>query len=893
MTRPADNTATRERVPAKQQLVARSALFDVLSAAAPGQVVLLCAPPGSGKTILLRSWAESEVAADRVAWVSVERGEEDAQHFWLSLVDAFAGAVHAQGLVERVSATPAFRGEDVINRLLDDLGRLEEPVLLVVDDLHELNAPAALRLLENFLSRVPPQVQVVLATREDPGLGLHRLRLTGDLVEIRGNDLRFSLEETRGLLEAGGIALPDAAVARLHERTEGWAAGLRLAAISLESHPDRERFVTEFSGSERTVAAYLLAEVLEGQPTEVRDLLLRTSILDRVSGPLADFMTGGSSSARILQQLEDANAFVSSVDAGRSWFRYHQLFADLLRLELRRFAPATVGPLHRAAAEWHEAHGDMVEAIRHAQAAGDWRNASRLLAGNYLSLVFDGRLATLRGLLAASPQAAADTDPELALAFAKARLSDGLLNESAHFLAAAQRCANTVPAERRSRFDLQLAEARLALARRRGDLPSVLERMRSVEAALAAQPASELSLDNDLLAAAVMNLGIAELWASRTGDARRHLQQALDLARRIGRPYLELGCLGHLAVAAPLLGQPASVALDLCEQAVAVARDHGWTADAVNAACLGTGAVILLWLGRFDEAERWLEQARRAVQPNGEPGTELMIHHATGLLAMARGDSDDAFAAFEVAKYMQTLLVEEHVFSGERRSRVLQMQAWRGELDAARASLAEMAGEQHDVAGARIAEATLHLAEGDPQSAVDVLGPVIECRERATKATWAAIDASLLAALAHERLGDRRGAEASIERALDLAEPEGVILPFVLFPVGELLARHPRHQTAHATLLTELLEVLAGGSVLPAGAVEPLREALSEAELRVVRYLPSNLKAPEIASELFVSNNTVRTHLRHIYAKLDAHNRSEAVARARELGLLAPGRAVR
>jgi len=204
-----------------------------------------------------------------------------------------------------------------------------------------------------------------------------------------------------------------------------------------------------------------------------------------------------------------------------------------------------------------------------------------------------------------------------------------------------------------------------------------------------------------------------------------------------------------------------------------------------------------------------------------------------------------------------------------------------------------MAGEERDRAGLRIARATLHLAEDAPERAVDVLVPVVERRERSIKESWAAIDASLLDAIARDRLGDRGGAEASIERALELAEPEGVILSFALFPVRELLERHPRHRTAHATLLTEILDVLAGASPRPSAPVEPLREALSEAELRVVRYLPSNLKAPEIASELYVSSNTVRTHLRHIYAKLDAHNRTEAVARARELGLLAPGRAGR
>ena len=387
-----------------------------------------------------------------------------------------------------------------------------------------------------------------------------------------------------------------------------------------------------------------------------------------------------------------------------------------------------------------------------------------------------------------------------------------------------------------------------------------------------------------------MNLGIAELWAARIEDARRHLDEALELARHIGRPYLELGCLGHLAVAAPLADRPAALALELSEQALALAQDHGWTEDPINAAGLGCAAIVLVWLGRFEEAESRLAQARCAVRPEGEPGTELMLHHAIGLLSMAQGRVDEALAAFAAATRMQTLLASEHLFSAERRSRILQMRAWRGELAAARGMLDEMDGEERDVAGVRIARATLHLAEGAPQRAIEVLEPVVERRERAVKATWAAIDGSLLEALARDRLGEREGAEASIERALELAEPEGVLLPFVLFPVRELVERHPRHRTMHATLLAQVRELLAGHSPRPPGAVAPLREELSEAELRVARFLPTNLKASEIAAELFVSPNTVRTHLRHIYAKLDAHNRTEAVDRARELGLLGPAR---
>jgi LuxR family transcriptional regulator, maltose regulon positive regulatory protein len=880
-------TATANRLPAKRGLVPRSALYGVLSATGPGGVLLVCAPAGSGKTVLLRSWVDSEALGDHIAWVSVERGEADAQHFWLALIDALADAAGEERLLERVGATPAFRGDGVIERLRSDLRSLKEPLVLVVDDLHELRSADALRLLEGLLCDLPLQVRVALVTRQDPVIGLHRLRLTGQLTEIRGPDLRFSLEETSELLKADGITLPDEAVALLHERTEGWVAGLRLAALSLAKHPDPERFVTEFSGSERTVAGYLMAEVLDRQPAEVREVLLRTSVLERVSGPLADFLTASSGSERLLQQLEDANAFIVSLDAGRCWFRYHHLFAELLQLELRRMSPAMVASLHRAAADWHEEHGSTVEAIRHALAAGDWHHAARLVADDYISLVFAGRVATLRALLAAFPDSAPEVDPELALAFAKVRLYDGVLEETAAYIAVAERLADTVPDERRRRFELQRSEVTLALARRRGNLSAALETMRAMEELLAAQPAGP-ARDNGLRAAALMNLGIAELWSSRLADARRHLQQALELARRIGRPYLEIGCLGHIAMAAPLAGVRASVAYELSEQAVTIARDHGWTEDPVNVAALGTGAMVLVWLGRFGEAERWLEQGRRAVRPDGEPGTELILYHSIGLLAIARRRFDEALAAFDAAERMQTLLAGEHALSGERRSRVVQIHVWMGDTAAAREALARLAGEEHDLAGVRIAEAAVHLAEGAPELAVDALVPVIECRERALKADWAAIDASLLDALARDELGDRRAAQASIERALERAEPEGVLLPFVLFPVRDLLERHRRHRTTHATLLSEILDLLAGSSASPRGAAAPLHEDLSEAELRVARYLPSNLKAPEIAAELFVSTNTVRTHLRHIYAKLDAHSRTEAVSRARELRLLAP-----
>jgi LuxR family maltose regulon positive regulatory protein len=345
----------------------------------------------------------------------------------------------------------------VVERLLADLQALERPVLLVIDDLHELDATDGRGCLELLVERVPAQMRVVLGTRVEPRLGLHRLRLAGALTEIRGPDLRFSVQETRELLEEAGITLSQSALALLHDRTEGWAAGLRLAAISLAGHPDPERFVSEFCGGDRTVSDYLLAEVLDRHSPEARDLLLRTSVLERVSGPLADVLTGGSGSERMLQCLEDHNAFVTALDAGRSWFRYHHLFADLLERELRRTDPAIIRPLHRAAARWYEQHECVVEAIRHAQAAHDWPDASRMLADHFLDLTLDGRAATTRVLLAAFPTDVQAADAELAVAFTGAAIMDGVVEEADVYLRHAEALASGVPDGRRRRFDLRVA----------------------------------------------------------------------------------------------------------------------------------------------------------------------------------------------------------------------------------------------------------------------------------------------------------------------------------------------------------------------------------------------------------------------------------------------------
>jgi LuxR family maltose regulon positive regulatory protein len=416
--------------------------------------------------------------------------------------------------------------------------------------------------------------------------------------------------------------------------------------------------------------------------------------------------------------------------------------------------------------------------------------------------------------------------------------------------------------------------------------------MGSMEAALAAQPATERDLNNELRAVGFQELGIAELWSSRLDDARRHLEQALALAQRAGRPFLEVSCLGHLGIGGPSTGLSLAAGLELSERAVHIAEEHGWTDDPIVCTGLVTGALAMLWLGHFDEADRWMARTRRAMRPDGEPGTELLFHHAQGLLRLAHGRADEALAAFREAQRMETLLAGEHAFAAATRARLLQAKTRAGDLAGARAAIAEIGEEeQRGTSLMRVASADLELAEGRPEQALDLLAPVIEHAAPAFYKPSASVEAVVLDAAAREELGDRRGAEASLERALELAEPEGIVLPFALAPVSGLLKRYPKHRSAHGHLLSEILDVLAGASASRRGEAAPLLEELSEAELRVVRYLPGNLRAPEIAAELFVSPNTVRTHIRHIYAKLEVHSRRQAVERARELGLIGPSRA--
>ena len=871
--------------PATPWLIERGDLLAALDRAAARKVTIISAPAGSGKTSLLRAWASRQGQRHRLAVLQVQRDQHDAQQFWLALLDAVRHASATPGRAGPPAATPDFNAPAMVDRVLSELADAGGGITVVIDDLHELNAPEALAQLSRLLTNLPPHAHAMLTTRHDLRLGLHQLRLAGELAEIRAADLRFTERETRLLLDASGIALPEAGAALLHQRTEGWAAGLRLAAISLAGHPDPERFVAEFSGSDRTVAEYLMAEMLERQPPGVQDLLLRTSLLDRVNGELADLLTGRPGSERILLELADANAFVMPLDPGRTWFRYHHLFADLLRLELRRTLPGDVPGLHRRAAGWFTWQGQVVEAVRHTQAAGDWPEAARLLADHSFSLTLDGQAQTMQALVRAFPPG--QDQLELALVRAMGDLVQGRLDEAAAYLAVAETHAEAAPPDRQRRLRVAIASLKLSLARRRGHLAGVIEQVRFLASPVTGQSDEDIALGSDLRAVALMNLGTAEAWSLGLPDAERHLREGAVLAREIGRPYLEVGCLAQLAFASKI--HPFAITQRRCREAIALAERYGWGTEPVIAPALMTLASTMVWTGEFDEGERWLRRAARALQTDTGPDIGLLMHIVNGMLHACRGRRHEAFEEFGAAERLGSQLEGSHALASQVTGWMVATQARLGRPGEARVMLAAVDDERAGSGEIGNARAVICLAEGDPAGALGVLQDVLDGTAPVIGYVTV-VEAQLLTALAHRELGDLRAANQAAERALALAEADRLVLPFAMTGSRELLEALPRHETAHGALLADILDVLHGSS--PAAENQPPLsvEELSPGELRVLRYLPTNLSRPEIAGELSVSVNTVSTHVRSIYAKLQVGDRSSAVQRARELRLLAAGR---
>jgi LuxR family maltose regulon positive regulatory protein len=883
--------------------VARRRLFALLDDATQGPMTLLAAPAGYGKTLLLTAWATGEGPPGPVAWVRVGPGDHHPRQFWAHVLAALdgAGVVRPDGLLAGLNPQLEI-GDGFLRTFVGGLSELDGPVVLILDDLHEASGPAVVGQLRFLLRHAPPQLRLVVATRADPPLALHRLRVSGQLSEIREAELAFTLEETQQLLEDHGVVLTAGELETLRRRTEGWAAGLRLAALSLRAHPRPERFVADLAGDDRAIAGYLVEEVLAVQPPELRAFLLRTSVAERLCGDLADALTGGDDGARVLARLEREHVFTSATGPNRTWYRYHPLFAELLRAELRYEHAAELPDLHRRAASWHAGNGQPVPAVRHALAAGDLDQAAALLVASWAPMLVEGQAAVLRELVSRLPGDRVRATPELAVVAALSRLAMGELEEADAWLglalAAEPRFAREAagaggrsgpPAARHPLTEAALHLARLYRARLVGDAADAGPAAR-VLLAPAGDAALEGTADDDQRTLAHALLGAAQLWSGQLEDAAANLELARADAGRRGRDVVALAATAHLALLEAVEGRLGRAG-ELGRLATEQARRVDWSASS-QLACADLALAVCAY-HRDDLVTAVAALDRAATAAAGDRPVLLATAILAAWLAAGAGAeaAEAALARLDAAE-LATRGRPPRLLRAAARAARAKLLAATGDEEAASAALGPGAEPPPPVEA--VVSARLQVARGDPAAAARTLAPLLAGGPAETAPELPlAIEAHLVGALASQELADRAAALRSLRTALDLAAPEGYRRVFVEggMPVRVLLTDHLHWDSTHHQLVASLLERLraVAGADQPGGrhaVPAPLVVPLSEREQVVLRYLSSRLSAGEIADELYVSLNTVKTHIKSIYRKLDTNRRWDAVKRARQLQLL-------
>jgi LuxR family transcriptional regulator, maltose regulon positive regulatory protein len=824
--------------PQTSRQVRRSRLVQRLDEGVLRPLTLVSAPAGSGKSSLLAEWLAVGNPPGPVERVGLEA---DGPLSLRSAVRSAAAAV--------------------------------EPVVVVVDDFHLISSPQLAADLDRLLQRGGPNLRLLLATRSDPPLRLERLRVSGLMSEVRAADLAFTLTETHELLDALELSGED--VELLWRRTEGWIAGLRLAQLSLEGAHDAHAFVTSFAGDDRAVSDYLMSEVVDRQPAETLDFLLRTCVAERLTGDLADALTGGHEGERTLRSLERSDSLVRSIDGHGRWYRYHPLLLEVLRGESRRLLSDEQASLHRRAARWHARDGSALEAVRHAVEGGDWELAAEVTVEHWVALLTRGGGAALLDLAERIPREVVLADAERALALAGLRLEAGDSAGADELLAEAERLAPALPEPQVRRFEVTSTAVALYRARVHGD----------VEAALSA---ARLVLDGDwgrdlaveVRALTLVHLGIAELWAGATETAGRHLQQAVGLALEASNDFVLFLAESYAAAVDGQSGRFAD-ATARAEIAIELAERHGWT-NLPHAAMPHLAlASVQLWRGDLAEAERLGERAAAALAGASEPLLVPAVSLTRAALLALKGEPLTALDVVRgaTAKPVPRLL---HVAAGQ-----LEADLWLalGEPDRSRRVLAVLEGPEAAVGLAR-----LELASGDPEAALSAIA-AFGSDEREPVIPFSRVEATVLAAVALDALRDESGALATLEHALDMAEPRGCAIVIVRqgAPLRSLLRRLMERGTRHRALGEELLAMLERSAGPEPVVVGPLLEPLSDRELTVLRFLPTMMSNAEIAAEMYVSVNTVKTHLKHVYRKLDVTDRRDCVRRGRELRLLSPG----
>lgn len=875
---PASLLLTKLHVPpAPPGIVARPRLMERLNRGLGSKLTLISASAGFGKTTLLSQWAAD--CGRPVAWLSLDERDDDPSSFLMYLVAALQTIVPeaGKGVLGVLQSPQSPAVESILTTLLNGVTAAPEDFVLILDDYHVLDSRADDEALVFLIEHLPPRMHLVIATREDPRLPLSRLRGRGQLTELRAADLRFTPAEAAEFLErVMGLTLSTEDIEALEIRTEGWIAGLQMAAISLRGAPDLAGFVRSFAGSHRFVLDYLLEEVLHRQPTEVQAFLLRTSILDRLCGPLCDaaLQSPAGSGEKTLEAAERANLFIVPLDDERCWYRYHHLFRDLLRSKLERsLPPEEIADLHMRASVWYEGNGQLLEAFRHATAADDVERAGRLIDSDQMNLHLRSVLVVILDWLASLPRSVLDARPRLWVRWASLALMAVQTTGVEERLQAAETALQGIDLDDEIR-DLigQIACARATLALTRYDRETMARQAHRAMEYL--HPENHRSR---FTAAWVATY--AHLWGGDRAAAARSCRDCVEISERSGRVFLRMLAIETVGKVQELENQLHQAA-EHYRHVLELAGDHPLpNAEEVN---LALARISYEW-NDLDGAARHGRQSRElALLYDRAIDRHLVSDVFLARVSLAQGDVGGAAA----------MLAEAHQ-SAHRRGFTLRLP----EIAAAQILVLIRKGDV--AAAARLAgqcelplsQARVLIAQGDPSAALAVLGPV---RRRAESRGWAdeRLKTIVLQAVAEHLFGEGREAVRTLAEALELAEPGGFVRLFVDegAPMAELLsaaATHGIRPDYTGRLLAAIAAEPKGDPQASSPSVpSPPTGPLSLRETEILRLIAEGLSNQEIGKRLFLALDTVKGHNRRIFEKLNVQRRTEAVARARELGLL-------
>ena len=879
---PAAGAVERERISHRLDEVVRRRPVTVVTGAG-----------GTGKTYAVAMWSRSLTAADDplVAWACIDQADADPNRFWLTVVGALQRVGHSDAVSGLV--VPSFPNQYFVDSLAAALARVKDPLVLVLDDVHELAGSRALESLEQLLRAIPRQHRLVLISRHDPPLHLHRLRLAGDLGEIRAAELAFTGSEAAALLEAGGIDLAPPVLDRLMATTEGWAAGLRLATVAIEPAEDPEAVVEAFSGRHALVSAYLLEEVVAGLGPDRADFLLRTSIVDRVCAPLARALTDDPSSGAVLDSLVADNVLVTALeDSG--WYRYHPMLLEMLRARLRAASPDLAADLHHRAQEWFDESGEWLEALEHAVAVGDDALAAQFALRSAAMLVFTperARLARTLAHLAGGPARAGDPERQLCLALAAYAVNDD--EATLTWIRRAEPSLEALPEPRRQSAGVVQRLLLTAQARRVGDPHLMLSAAHdALRLSQQLSPTTSTALPH-LQAVAASMVGVGEMWRGRPDLAEALLRDSvIGLTERSFGVHAHVYHGGLLALAEVAQGRLRE-GRARAEAVLETARASGWSQSYESGAAWLALAIANVYSADLAEVDRCLTLARQTQIELRDPfiGAAMSVlstraHLTAGDVAGARRALSAVDRWVRERPHLTLILTlrgalraEVELAAGAPRAAAAAL----ADLDRSLVELREAGRLDAEGDPAAVTRGHVLLATGRPQDASLAVAPLLEAEGAAGSEAW------LVTALAQDRLRQDASATESLERSLALAATEEAVQTFLRAHdrVPALRRRHLEVLGSHRSFTERVLARIEHGragarsSELAVASVD-----LTERELSVLAYLPTLSTNPEIAERLNISVNTVKQHLKTINRKLGVNSRREAVRMARRLGLL-------